>query len=111
MWEVTVLSERDHGLLAEIERRLCADDPVLARLFTGGVGTGGHRRVDSVRPAISTQRRWPYVAAVVVPLLLLIVSAFLANPLMLLGCMVALVCGLIAQVGAPYWLEGELSPP
>lgn len=63
-----MLSERDRQALADIEARICADDPELAKAFEG-TGRAARR-----------SPRWRYTAAVAVSALLLVCSLLLALP-------------------------------
>ena len=74
-----MLSERNRGTLAEIERDLCASDPGLAHWF-GGLDGRGTRR--SERVLLITVRQ--YLLALLGPLLMVIVSALAVTPVLVL---------------------------
>jgi hypothetical protein len=117
-----MISGRDHRLLEEIERGLCAEDPGLARWFDSTCARlAQHRRAGQwgLNPAPSVsraggprgaasrmwseadgRRTWLSVVAVVVPLLLIIPAAVLASAVLLLVCIALVVAGLGMQVRA-----------
>lgn len=83
-----MLSEHDTHTLAAIERRLIGDDPALAHLFDRRCAPSWCRRLRSM----------PFLALIVVSLLLLVVFAILALPIALLVCAALLPCALAAHL-------------
>ncbi|PRX45901.1 Protein of unknown function (DUF3040) [Prauserella shujinwangii] len=81
-----MLSRREQWVLADIERRIRAEDPDIARKFESGLG---RRR----------RRRWPYDAAVLAAFALLVLGLVLALPV---TSFVAVVLS-VAALGVRAW--------
>jgi hypothetical protein len=95
-----VLSERERRWLGEIEQGLCCEDPDLARRFEsiGGRLDRGARGVPRGAAPPSSKAAWFPIAAVVLPLLLMIPAALAASTVALLVCAGLTLAGLGLQL-------------
>lgn len=94
-----MLSERDRRTLAEIERRLYAEDPGLVRRLEAErsrVHRRGGRESTSGRGRARAAA--PYLATVLVPLLLVAVVALEALPLLVEVAVVLALAGLAVRL-------------